>query len=134
MASKKAKLDDLSKIVSKELTLYGEDVIKGIKAKNTEVTKQFVADTRADAPRSKTRRSGTFAKNITYKKTKETDKVLINTWYVKDPEYRLTHLLKNGHQTKGGGRTKPQDFITNNYNRAMDEFEKGIEEVIQNGH
>lgn len=34
------------------------------------------------------------------------------TWYVEAPEYRLTHLLENGHATRDGTRrTKPVKHI-----------------------
>lgn len=126
--------DRISQAISNELKIYSATVTEGMKRINDECMKEFVSDTKKDAPRSKTKRSGTFAKNITSKTTLETPNRKVNTWYVKDPEYRLTHLIKNGHAKRNGGRTKAQDFITPNYNKLEQNFEEGIKEVISRGY
>lgn len=125
------KLDNLSETIAKELEFYGAEVTKGIKKLNDECMKQFVKDTKKDAPQGKRKK---FYKNITSKTTVDTPNKKVNAWYVKDPEYRLTHLIKNGHAKRNGGRTKAQDFITNNYEKMERNYEDGVKEVIQNGH
>lgn len=125
------KLDNLSKAITEELKLYGAEVTEGIKKKNDECMKQFVKDTKSDAPKGRRKK---FYKHISSKTTVNTPNKKVNTWYVKDPEYRLTHLIKNGHAKRNGGRTKAQDFITNNYEKMERNFEEGVKEVIQNGY
>lgn len=132
--AKHIQIDGLSKVINDELKLYSSSVVKGMKKINDECMEEFVSDTKRDAPRSKTKRSGKFAKNITSKTTLDTPNRKVNTWYVKNPEYRLTHLIKNGHATRNGGRTKAQDFITPNYNKLEVKFEEGIKEVIERGY
>lgn len=132
--AKHIQIEQISKAISNELKVYSTSVTEGMKKVNDECMKEFVSDTKREAPRSKTKRSGTFAKNITSKTTLETPNKKVNTWYVKDPEYRLTHLIKNGHATRKGGRTKAQDFITPNYNKLEENFEEGIKEVIERGY
>ena len=132
--AKHIQIEQISKTISDELKIYSATVTEGMKKINDECMKEFVSDTKRDAPRSNTRRSGKFAKHITSKTTLNTPNKKVNTWYVKDPEYRLTHLLKNGHATRKGGRTKAQDFITPNYNKLEVKFEEGIKEVIKRGY
>lgn len=132
--AKHIQIEQISKAISNELKIYSASVTKGMKKVNDECMKEFTSDTKRDAPRSNTKRSGTFAKNITSKTTLETPNKKVNTWYVKDPEYRLTHLIKNGHAKRNGGRTKAQDFITPNYNKLEENFDEGIKEVIERGY
>ncbi len=127
------KIDDFSKIISNELTLYSSDVTNKIKEINDEVTKDFVENTQRDAPKGQ-RKKKKYYKHITSKTTKETANTKINAWYVKDPEYRLTHLIKNGHATKNGGRTKGNDFISNNYDKLEKDYTDKVKEVIKNGY
>ena len=123
--------DRLSEEINNELRLYNAAVTEGIKKANDDCMKEFVNDTKKDAPKG-TRKK--FYKNITSKTTLNHPNRKVNTWYVKDPEYRLTHLIKNGHATPNGGRTRANDFITPNYNKLENDFENKIREVIDNGH
>lgn len=133
----KTTIDNLNKLIVDELEIYRAEVTEGIKKKNDECMKQFVKDTKKDAPKGKRKK---FYKHIAYKTIVDTPNKKVNLWYVKDPEYRLTHLIKNGHQKRTGGRSKPppktkaQDFITNNYEKMERNYEEGVKEVIQNGY
>ena len=132
--AKHISVEQISKAISNELKLYNSSVTEGMKKINDECMKEFVSDTKRDAPKSNLKRKGTFAKNITSKTTLETPNRKVNTWHVKDPEYRLTHLIKNGHAKRNGGRTKAQDFITPNYDKLEKNFDEGIKEVINRGY
>lgn len=68
------------------------------------------------------RPGGTFAKAITWKKK---DYAMSHSaiWYVKSPEYRLTHLLEKGHELfvfgkPTGKRTKAHGFIKESRDQA----------------
>lgn len=122
----------ISQAISNELKIYSADVTEGIKKANDETMKEFVDDTKRDAPRGARKKH--YYNFISSQTTFESPNKKVNTWYVKDPEYRLTHLIAFGHATRNGGRTKAQDFLTNNYNNLEKNFEERVEEVIKNGH
>lgn len=132
--AKRTSIDNLSKAITEEIKVYTASVTEGMKKANDECMKEFVSDTKRDAPKSNSRRRGTFSKNITSKTTFESPNKKVNTWFVKDPEYRLTHLIKNGHAKVNGGRTKAQDFITPNYEKLEKNFTEQVKEVIENGY
>lgn len=90
----------------------------------TELTK----NTKKDSPKL----TGEYKRHISYKKTKETSTNAVYTWYVKDPEYRLTHLLTNGHATRNGGRTKGNPYLSKNVIDAENKYVKGVKEIIEN--
>ena len=122
-------IDNLEKVLSEELTMYCDDITKGIKKASDDTMKDLVKNTKKDA----NKRTGKYAKSIASKRTRETKRSRVNTWYVKDPEYRKSHLLEKGHATRNGGRTKAFNFISKNEEIAVKEYEKKVEEVIKNG-
>ena len=122
--------NDLVKVIHDDLNLYSKQVTENIKKANDECTKEFVKDTKRDAPRGR-RKKKKYYTHITSSTILDTPNEKINVWHVKNPEYRLTHLLKNGHATMNGGRTKSQDFITKNYDKLSKNFEKKVEEAIK---
>lgn len=108
-------------------------------AKDTAV--ELTKNTKRDSP-TKTRE---YKKHITYKKTRETSTSAVYTWYVKEPEYRLTHLISNGHRLVVGtgahnsipkevGKTKSNDFLSKNVTDAENKFFKGVKEIIENAN
>ncbi|MBR6113932.1 MAG: hypothetical protein IKQ10_02005 [Oscillospiraceae bacterium] len=60
-----------------------------------------------------------------------------NTWYVASPYYRLTHLLENGHKTRGGGDSRKFPHIKYGEElarrRLPELITKEIEEIEKNG-
>ena len=121
------------------LTIYAEEVNEKLRVITTESMKQLVKETKAHAPIG--RRKGQFKKNITadYSGTRRSARGLRGqnvhaTWYVRAPDYRLTHLLVNGHATKNGDRTTPDPFLQNAVDHILPEYERKVEEVLSNGN
>ena len=128
--SKSVKPEDLGKALKEELTIYSTGVTDRINAVAKAAIEKLVNLTRQTAPKGD-RKSKKFAKSIAYK---ETVKSRGNeyTWYVKAPNYRLTHLLVHGHATKDGGRTKADPFLQNALDEVLPEFEHQVEEAVKN--
>lgn len=127
--SKGIKPEDLGKALQKELTIYSESVTERINAAAKAAIEKLVKLTKQTAPKGE-RKSKKFAKSITYT---ETPKARGNeyTWYVKAPNYRLTHLLVHGHATKDGGRTKANPFLQDALDEVLPEFERQVEEAVK---
>lgn len=128
---------ELGSAMEHALELYNEDVQEGIMRVTEESMRNLVKKTKATAPTG--RRHGQFKKNITadYQELRRAKKLrgrtIRATWYVKAPDYRLTHLIVHGHATKDGGRTRANPFLQNALDSVLPEYEKGIEEAIKNG-
>lgn len=123
-------IDKLNEAISNELKLYSSNIIEKCKKVNDDCTKEFVKGTKKDAPRGN-RTKKKFYTHISSATLKDTPNEKINIWYVKNPEYRLTHLIKNGHATRNGRRTKGNDFLDKNY-KILEEnyFNKTVDVII----
>ena len=101
-----------------------KDFVKAIDAAAeacNETAKQY-------APTSNRRRSGTYRNNFAIDKGWQERHHYAAEWHVKTPEYRLTHLLENGHLTRDGThRTKAIKHIK--YGRQI--AEQVLEEKLE---
>ncbi len=123
------KIEDLGAAISEELTIYHRDVVEAIDAAGDKAVKALVKRTKATAPKDR----GEFRKAIAGKQLKKTSRGSTYVWYVKEPHYRLTHLLVHGHAKRDGGRTKADPFLKNALEQVLPEYEKDVEEALQNG-
>ena len=78
-------------------------------------------------------RRGEFRPHIASKSTRDRLDRMTHTWYVKAPEYRLTHLLVHGHRLPRGGKTRPNPFLKDALEDVLDEYIEDLEKVIKNG-
>lgn len=111
--------------------MYGQNVIDGVKIKAKQSMDQLVKDTKATAPVGKRKKH--YRDSIKSKKTSENDRSVTYTWYVDGPDYRLSHLLENGHALRNGGRVEGTHFIKNASDPILEQYIKAVEEVIKNG-
>ena len=128
--SNTVKPNALGEALAKELTIYGEEVNEGLRQVTEASMKKLVKLTKETAPVGK---RGKFKKNITadYKSTRGKSRKVSATWYVRAPDYRLTHLIVHGHDKKNGGRTRANPFLENAVNQVLPEYEQAVQEVLK---
>ena len=127
----KISVDQLSEAIKTELTLYSETVIKGIKNQAKKSMDQLVKDTKATAPVG--RRKKHYKNSIKSRKLSESNNAVSYVWYVDGSDYRLSHLLENGHALRDGGRYAGTKFISKAYAPIEKDYIDQVEEVIKNG-
>ena len=120
------------------LEIYSQEVQDAVIDVTERWMGELVRQTKATAPRG--RRNGQFRKNITadYRELRRVKslrgRTIRATWYVKAPDYRLTHLIVHGHATKDGGRTNANPFLLNALDHVLPGYEHDLEEALRNGN
>lgn len=127
-------VEKLSAEIDKELQLYSKEVTEKLKKETKKYSSILVKKTKETAPVGK-RKSAKYKDSIRCKKQSETPNSIRYIWYVdsKNSNYRLTHLIVNGHALRNGGRSKPNHFLTKAVGEVERDYLKAIEEVINNG-
>lgn len=123
------KPENLGDAISEQLTIYAAHVEQGVQEAAAESMDKLVKLTKATAPVGK---RGSFKRKITSSVVRGARGLVEYVWHVKAPDYRLTHLLVHGHATKDGGRTKGNPFLANAVAQVLPEYERKVEEVLQN--
>lgn len=131
---------NISEQMEQVLTTYRVGVEEKIRVATEAKMKELVKKTKATAPKGK--REGEYKRHITadYSRLRKPSarglqgNNISATWYVRAPEYRLTHLLVNGHATRDGGRTQANPFLQNAVDQVIPEYEREIEEILQDGN
>ena len=128
MSTNSISINKLSSEIQKILQQNAGRITDKVKVLAKETTNELVKDTRRDSPVL----TGEHKKHISSKKVKETSTSAVYVWHVKDPEYRLTHLISNGHAKRNGGRVKGNFPLAKDVEIAETKFVKGIKEIIKN--
>ena len=133
--------DNLRDEIERTLTIYSEDINEKLREVTKESMKMLVKETKATAPRGRREGKDSYRRHITadYTGTKRSPRGLkgqdVNAvWYVKAPDYRLTHLIVYGHATRDGGRTRANPFLQNAVDKVIPEYEQKVQEAISNGN
>lgn len=135
--SKNIKPGELGAAMEQKLTIYSEEVNSELSRVTYNSMNKLVKLTKATAPRGK--RNGQYRKNITADHSQLhrrgggglRGRTIRSTWYVRAPEYRLTHLLVHGHDKKNGGRTRANPFLKNAVDQVLPEYEQAVQEVLK---
>jgi hypothetical protein len=127
--SETVSVDDLAATIVRNLQEYTDEVTAGIKEAEDVTAKECKENLEADSPVGAT---GKYKRG--WKVTVTADTPLEKHTVIHNKEYRLTHLLEDGHAKRNGGRTRAFPHIKKNEQIANAAFEKRVEEVLRNGH
>lgn len=130
MGKTRIKIDELGDVVAEYLRTWDRDVNENVDKLARNSMKALVKETKATAPvgnRQKHYRDSIKSKNV------KTTRTTTFTWFVDGPNYRLSHLLENGHALRDGGRTEGTHFIQKASDPILEEYLKAVEEIIENG-
>lgn len=125
------KIDDLNQAIKGVLEDYNEGVVAGLKKEIKRSTNELVQKTKETAPVGN--RSKHYRDNITSKTINETRSSLTKAWYVRGSDYRLTHLLNDGHALRDGGRYPGTKFLEKAVNLIVTRYISRVEEVLKRG-
>lgn len=120
----------LSEAINRELSIYSQDVTNIVKQEAKAHMSDLVKQTKKTAPVGN--RHKHYKDNIKSKKTSENDRGASYTWYVEGSDYRLSHLLENGHALRDGGRTEGTHFIQKASEPIIADYIAKVEEAIRN--
>ena len=116
--------------VKEILNEYSSDIQEGIERTADSIAKLVQNDLRNTKGTYKIR-TGKYNKGWRIN-TKKGRGVVNNTvWNATD--WRLTHLLENGHTTRNGGRTRAFVHIKPVEDKYVNQYQKEVEKIIKNG-
>lgn len=131
--AKTIKPTDLAAAVQQELTLYSQGVQNAVNKAGFRAIKELGRKTKDTAPFNAQAYHRHYADLIATKTEKSRTGDDTHIWYVKPPGHRLTHLLVHGHDTRDGGRTKADPFLSRALASVLPDYEKAVEEAVKNG-
>lgn len=124
-------IDELNKAIRDALEDYNDNIVTGLKKNTNKAMKDLVQNTKATAPVGK--RHKHYRDSIASKTVSETQYGITKLWYVRGSDYRLSHLLNNGHALRDGGRYPGTNFIGKAVDHILPFYINAVEEVIKNG-
>ena len=119
-------IDNLADEIMKGLTEYADlvdtEMKKSVRKTATSVRKEISSN----APK----KTGSYAKSWTAKKTKENSHSLEMTVHSKN-KYQLAHLHEKGHAKRGGGRVSGRPHIAPAEENGVQMLENLIKEALE---
>lgn len=119
--------------LSRYLTLYSTHVAEQINAKASATMQRIVDTTRATAPRrASSHGKPHFYRSITSKELATPSNESAFLWYVRKPNFRLTHLLESDHKSRSGRTVSGYHFVQRALDEELPAFEADVKEVLRN--
>lgn len=131
MSNHKVGIDGLAAAIDNELKAYSKTVMEGIRKQTDKSMRQLVQETKATAPVGRRRKH--YRDSISSKVSNSSSYAYERQWYVRGSDYRLSHLLNNGHALRDGGRYPGTQFIKKAEVSVIRDYEDAIKEVLENG-
>jgi hypothetical protein len=129
MSNSTINIDDLAAEIAKILGSYGTKIQEETNKKAEEIATKTAEILKETSPQ----RTGDYAKGwdtTTNKKTRSEVNCVVHN----KTDWQLTHLLEKSHILRNGKRSKAQKHIKPAETQAIKDFEKAVEEVIQNAN
>ena len=121
-------IDALNSAIAGILKEYNAEVVSKLKVSTKQAMNELVKTSKDTAPVGK--RSKHYRDSISSKTLSENDRGITKLWYVKGSDYRLTHLLNNGHALRDGGRYPGTNFLGKAVDEVVEKYLQAIEEVL----
>jgi len=114
-------INNLSKEIANYLSQFSKEVEEELEKSKDDITKDAVKQLKVRSPKN----TGSYRKGWTRKK--------VGKGYVihNKTDYRLTHLLENGHAKRGGGRVAAKVHIKPVEEGSIKAFIERVERVIK---
>lgn len=109
------------------LNEYSEDIQEAINQEAIDVANKGMKELKETSPK----RTGKYSKGWRVKIEK--GRGFINCTIHNATNYQLTHLLEKPHLTRNGRRTTPKVHIAPVEEKCIEEFQKGVENIIRTG-
>ena len=120
------RIDDLADEVMKGLKDYAQLAVDDLKTAIKNAGETVKDEIEKTAPK----KTGKYRKSCAVKKTNETSdsiKVVVHS----KTQYRLTHLLENGHAKRGGGRVAARPHIAPAEKKGEEQLIREVERKLR---
>lgn len=122
-------INQLTKTVNKILIDYGDEIAEGARVSSQQVAKETAKQLKKTSPKNKNGSKRGYARTWKYKYEQTRLGSFVSTIY-NEKNYRLTHLLENGHYARNGKWVDGIPHIHPAELDAIGEFEKKIMGLI----
>ena len=122
MAEKRVPVDKMSDAIMAGLKEYADLATDTVKEAVKDSAKTVKKEIQENAPK----RTGSYKKSWTSKKTAENNNSMTVTVYSKN-RYQIAHLLEHGHAKRGGGRVAGREHIAPAEEKGKQELMRKIE-------